>query len=100
MIVRDIQRELALTLGAASDVAMPGATSLPLQRFVGFGLESKLRSQDRLSSASATPTKTFDEARLERRLNNTEDDLPGNWVDVVTSPKLHYRRDLMFDKNK
>ncbi|KAL5962200.1 Small integral membrane protein 12 [Taenia solium] len=68
--------------------------------FVGFGLESKLRSQDRLSSASATPTKTFEEARLERRLKNTDDDLPSDWEDVVTSPKLRYRRDPMFDKNK
>ncbi|VDM31170.1 unnamed protein product [Hydatigera taeniaeformis] len=68
--------------------------------FVGFGLESKLRSQDRLASTSATPTKTIDEVRLERRLKTTDDDLPGDWEDVLTSPKLRYRRDPMFDKNK
>ena len=67
--------------------------------FIGFTLESKLRSQDRLSSTSATPTKTFDEARLDRRLKSSED-VPSNWEDAVTSPRLLYHRDPIFDKNK
>ncbi|KAM3185034.1 hypothetical protein ACTXT7_007192 [Hymenolepis weldensis] len=69
--------------------------------FVGFSLESKLRSPERLSSSYATPTKTFDEVRVERRLETlTAEEVPDNWQDVVTSPKLKYKRDPMFDKNK
>lgn len=79
-------------------VALPFAAVVG---FAGFSLESKLRSPERLSSVSATPTMTFDEARLERRLETlTTDDVPDSWQDVVTSPKLKYRRDPMFDKNK
>ncbi|VDD83947.1 unnamed protein product [Mesocestoides corti] len=70
--------------------------------FVGFNLESKIRGEERLSSRSATPTKTFDQARLERRLDGTsgEEDVPKDWEDVINAPKLQYRSDPMFDKNK
>lgn len=73
--------------------------------FVGFNMESKLRGEDRLSSQTATPKKTFDQARLDRRLDDAlaigvNDDTPKDWEDVINAPKLQYHGDPMFDKNK
>ncbi len=81
-------------------IALPFAA---LVGFVGFNMESKLRGEERLSSQTATPKKTFQQARLERRLGDNsseDDDVPKNFEDVLNDPKLQYRSAPMFDKNK
>ncbi|VDM00764.1 unnamed protein product [Schistocephalus solidus] len=67
--------------------------------FVGFSMESRLRSSERLSSVDALPKKTFKQARLERRLDESVEEVP-DWEKASSTPTLEYRASPMFDKNK
>ncbi|VDP92973.1 unnamed protein product [Echinostoma caproni] len=67
--------------------------------FIGFNLESLLRSQEDISSTKHNPKKTVSQIRIERQINQDLSS-PDHGLPESPASVLEYRGEPMFDKNK